>query len=61
MRWSATRWQIHGMNPGQVLIFDIDDYFNVKATVDRLNDAYIGELKWLKQRIKPQIRVTRIK
>lgn len=45
-RWSETRKQIDAMAPGDSLTFTEGQYFNAKASVERLNDAYAGMKIW---------------
>jgi hypothetical protein len=60
-RWSETRRQIDAMAKGEILTFNASQYFNAKASVDRLNDAYVGKRKWKLTRSKNTSTVTRTK
>lgn len=44
-RWSDTRKSIHDLPLNSHLNLPATEYFNAKASVERLNDAY-GTTKW---------------
>lgn len=60
-RWSLVRVQIDGMMPRVWRTFPVSDYYNVKSSVERLNDAYMGERTWGMSRSMGLINVVRIK
>lgn len=45
-RWSKTRIAMDAMEKGEILKFPDSEYYNAKASTDRLNDAYDGKRKW---------------
>lgn len=45
-RWSAVRKAIHNMPISMCSYFPPKHYFNVKASIERLNDAYEGTRLW---------------
>jgi len=60
-RWSPTRKSIHDLKVGGNAHFEPDEYYNVKSSVERLNDAYGGEKVWQMTGRKCGILVNRIK
>lgn len=46
-RWSATRRKIHALGVRKCARFPKKEYFNVAASVARLNDAYAGMRQWV--------------
>ena len=61
VRWCPARHSIHDLKPGQHIHFDSSHYYNVKSTVERLNDAYRGLRKWMKETHHGKITVKRLK
>lgn len=46
-RWSTTRKSIAALGVGQAKDFPASEYFNVKSSVERMNDAYNGIKQWI--------------
>lgn len=49
-RWSRTRLRMDAMSAGEVLTLPLAEYYNAKASTDRLNDAYGGSRVWVMSR-----------
>lgn len=60
-RWSVTRRQIDAMGRATRMFLDCSEYYNAKASVERLNDAYEGHRWYTLSRNRAGIEVRRVR